>query len=130
MAANGVDVLLPTSVAPAKNFTWLIEPSTSLAVAVRPMLAGAVKLAPSTGLVSDTDGTALLEPGASKNKALLTAFGPPVRVTRIRTRPVTAHVKYWPPLKAVAARESSTSPLEASTSWMVSLRPCPSQSTR
>jgi hypothetical protein len=41
-----------------RNSTFVIEPSASLAVAAKVIVAGAVKLAPFAGAVIDTDGNA------------------------------------------------------------------------
>ena len=50
---------LPSNVAPLKNSTFPIVPSLSLALATRPTVAGAVKVAPTTGPVIEIVGIAL-----------------------------------------------------------------------
>ena len=52
-------VSVPSRLPSAKKATWVTLPSLSLAVAVIAMLAGAVKLAPSAGLVSCAVGGVL-----------------------------------------------------------------------
>jgi hypothetical protein len=58
--ANGAVVSVPISVVPEKNWTLVMVPSLSDAVAARSTVAGAVKLAPFAGAVSETTGGVLV----------------------------------------------------------------------
>ena len=52
----GAVVAVPRKVVPVVKSTFVTVPSGSLAVALRVMVAGAVKTAPFAGLVSETVG--------------------------------------------------------------------------
>src|ERR1051326_2472004 len=54
------------------------------------------------------------EGGVEKNNPLTTALAPPVRVTRRIRCPLRFHTRYWPPLKLVTLRVSSTALVPAS----------------
>ena len=69
---KGLAVSVPRSVVPLKNRTRVTEPSESAAVAARLIEAGAVNVAPTDGLVSDTVG-GRFEGAAPCTVTLLTA---------------------------------------------------------
>ena len=69
-----------------------------------------------------------IELAEPKNTPLITALAPAVHVTLIFTCPDTLQYKYTPPWKFVIVRVSSTALLFASTTVIVSPRPCMSQS--
>src|SRR5271156_26024 len=64
-----------------------------------------------------------------KNTPFTTAFGPPTVVTLIFTLPVIFQDRYTPFPKLEIVSLSNGVPEVASTIWMVSVRPFPSQSS-
>src|SRR5262245_42941981 len=64
--SKGVEATLPRDVAPSKNWTLVMLPSVSLAVAWSVRFAGAGKEAPSIGLVIVTEGGLLGTDGVER----------------------------------------------------------------
>ena len=105
--------------------------SLSLAVALNPIVAGAVH-GPPAGLANVIVGALLPAPpdGASKKMPLTTGLD--VEVVRVSTNvtwPLTSHDTYFPSPKLATLRLSSSAPVTASRTLIVWSLPRRSQST-
>src|SRR6478672_9499548 len=102
----------PASAPPLSARSTLPDGLTPVTVAVNvtgaPTVAGFAEL---DSVVVVGDG---VDVAAPKKIPLSTALAPAVLVMRIATWPLTVQTKYWPPLKPVTLRLSSTLPLFAS----------------